>query len=125
MAGWLTSLLCLAFVLHGALANTYSQSESISGSGFYNSFSFQAISDPTHGRVNYVSQATAQSENLTYASNGHFILRSDFKKTLSASGPGRDSVRIQSNRQYETAVMMYAIFLFVLRPPFPPYREVC
>ncbi|THU77007.1 endo-beta-glucanase, partial [Dendrothele bispora CBS 962.96] len=111
MTGRLISFLFLAaaFVFNGVLAATYSQSESISGQGFYNSFSFQAISDPTHGRVNYVSQSTAQSQNLTYASSDHFVLRADFKNTLDPNGPGRNSVRLQSNQQYETAVMIFNI----------------
>lgn len=32
-------------------AGTYSQTESISGTGFLNSFDYQTIQDPTHGRV--------------------------------------------------------------------------
>lgn len=34
-----------------ALAATYSQTENISGSGFLNAFNYEAIADPTHGRV--------------------------------------------------------------------------
>ncbi|KAG6826862.1 hypothetical protein H0H92_014120 [Tricholoma furcatifolium] len=43
---------------------------------------------------NYVDAATAKSENLTFASENHFILRADYKKVLKASGPGRDSGEI-------------------------------
>ncbi|KAF5336230.1 hypothetical protein D9758_014362 [Tetrapyrgos nigripes] len=106
---WLASFLCLAMTFSGVLGASYTQTESISGSDFYDAFSFQAISDPTHGRVNYVSASAAKSANLTYASSNHFVLRSDFKKQLSSSGPGRDSVRIQSNNQYTTAVMIFNI----------------
>ena len=35
----------------GALGATYSQTDSHTGTGFLKSFSHQAISDPTHGRV--------------------------------------------------------------------------
>ncbi|KAG6908252.1 hypothetical protein DXG01_005586 [Tephrocybe rancida] len=55
---------------------------------------------------NYVNAATAASENLTFSSGDHFVLRSDFKKKLSSGGPGRDSVRLQSNKQYSTSVTM-------------------
>lgn len=49
---------------------------------------------------NYVDQATALAQNLTYSSGDTFIIRADHTTTLSASGPGRNSVRIQSNKQY-------------------------
>ena len=34
-----------------SLGATYSQIDSMSGSGFIDAFSYQAIADPTHGRV--------------------------------------------------------------------------
>ncbi|KAG9076025.1 hypothetical protein FRC06_009755, partial [Ceratobasidium sp. 370] len=71
---------------------------------FLSGFDHIAIADPTHGRVNYVNQATAQSLNLTYASGNTFIMRADYKTKLSSSGPGRNSVRIQSKKQYSTHV---------------------
>jgi hypothetical protein len=33
------------------LAASYSQTSNVVGNGFYNFFSFEAIPDPTHGRV--------------------------------------------------------------------------
>jgi hypothetical protein len=53
---------------------------------------------------NYVDKATAQAQNLTFASSDTFILRADYKTTLSPSGPGRNSVRLLSNNQYSTHV---------------------
>ena len=55
---------------------------------------------------NYVDEATAQSKNLTYANGNTFILRADDTTVLSASGPGRDSVRLQSNKQYSTHITL-------------------
>ncbi|EJD04695.1 glycoside hydrolase family 16 protein [Fomitiporia mediterranea MF3/22] len=92
-----------------ARAATYSLSDNIVGTKFLSEFTHQAISDPTHGRVNYVDQSTALAENLTFATSNTFIIRGDHKKTLSASGPGRDSVRIQSNKQYSTHVAVFDI----------------
>ncbi|KAF9469590.1 laminarinase [Collybia nuda] len=92
-----------------AISATYPISDTVIGSAFYSAFNFQAIGDPTHGRVNYVNQATAQSQNLTFASSDSFILRADFKTTLSASGPGRNSVRIRSNKVYTTHVAVFNI----------------
>ncbi|KDN37767.1 hypothetical protein RSAG8_09922, partial [Rhizoctonia solani AG-8 WAC10335] len=87
-----------------ARAATYTVSDSFIGTSFLNGFTHEAIADPTHGRVNYVSQATAQSLNLTYASGNTFILRSDYTTTLNPSGAGRNSVRIQSKKQWGTHV---------------------
>lgn len=115
-------ILTLSSSLSSVLAASYSRSENIVGTGFYNSFNFEAISDPTHGRVsvtrvgssvqlltlytlcrNYVSEATAKSLNLTFASANTFILRADFKTAISdSSATGRNSVRIRTNNAYTT-----------------------
>ncbi|KAF8069103.1 laminarinase [Lyophyllum atratum] len=109
MAPLIRFALPIFFATTRVIGATYGQTDSISGSGFLNAFSVQNIADPTHGRVNYVSASTAASENLTFSSGDHFVLRADFKKTLSASGPGRDSVRIQSNKQYRTSVTVFNV----------------
>lgn len=119
------SLFSLSAVLPSALGASYGLTDNIVGSGFYSAFSFQNIADPTHGRVwvaycpiscsallifvhvlyrNYVNQATAQSQNLTFASSDSFILRADYKTVLNPSGAGRNSVRIRSNKVYTTHV---------------------
>ncbi|CAE6419931.1 unnamed protein product [Rhizoctonia solani] len=87
-----------------AQAATYSVSDSFIGSSFLTGFTHEAIADPTHGRVNYVDQSTAISKNLTFASGNTFIMRADSTTTLSPSGPGRNSVRIQSKKQWSTHV---------------------
>ncbi|KAF8590993.1 glycoside hydrolase family 16 protein [Ramaria rubella] len=99
----------LALLISVANAATYSLSDAISGTGFLSAFSHQAIADPTHGRVNYLSQADALAKNLTFASGNTFIMRADDTTVLSASGPGRNSVRIQSNAQYSTHVVVMNI----------------
>ncbi|KAI0072358.1 putative laminarinase [Panus rudis PR-1116 ss-1] len=91
------------------LAATYQLSDNHVGSDFLSSFTHQAIADPTHGRVNYVDQATALAQNLTYASGNTFIIRADSKTTLSASGPGRNSVRVKSVKTYTTHVDVFDI----------------
>lgn len=58
-----------------------------------------------------MDKATAQRLNLTYASGSTFVLRGDSTTTLSASGPGRNSVRIRSNAQYDTHVAVYVLIL--------------
>jgi len=97
------TLVPLAPAVFGA---TYNLADSITGPQFLTKFSLQAIPDPTHGRVNYVDAATASAQNLTFASADHFIARADFNAVLSASGPGRNSFRLQSNALYGNGVQM-------------------
>ncbi|QRW19509.1 glycoside hydrolase family 16 protein [Rhizoctonia solani] len=85
-------------------AATYSVTDTFIGSSFLSGFTHEAIADPTHGRVNYVDQSTAVSRNLTFASGNTFIMRADSTTTLNPSGPGRNSVRIQSRKQWSTHV---------------------
>ncbi|KAF8059824.1 glycoside hydrolase family 16 protein [Lyophyllum atratum] len=103
------SALTLLSLAGPALAANYPLSDSIVGPAFYDTFDFQAIGDPTHGRVNYVDRTTAQNQNLTYAAGDTFILRTDFKKTLNPAGPGRDSVRIRSKKVYTTHVAVFDV----------------
>ncbi|KAK7692230.1 hypothetical protein QCA50_003855 [Cerrena zonata] len=91
------------------LAATYQLSDNHVGTDFLSTFVHEAIPDPTHGRVNYVDQATALAQNLTFASGNTLIMRADSKTTLSASGPGRNSVRIHSNKKYTTHVSVFDI----------------
>lgn len=51
-----------------------------------------------------MDQATAVADNLTFTSSDTLILRADHTTVLSASGPGRNSVRIQSIKTYTTHV---------------------
>lgn len=83
---------------------SYGLADSYIGSGFFSGFTFMTISDPTHGRVQYVSQSAAQSANLTSTGSNTFIMRVDSTTTLSSSGAGRKSIRIQSKKQYTTHV---------------------
>ncbi|KAF8590994.1 glycoside hydrolase family 16 protein [Ramaria rubella] len=101
--------LVLGLFVTACNAATYSRTDSISGTDFLSEFSHQAIADPTHGRVNYLSQADALAQNLTFASGDTFIMRADFTTVLDPSGPGRNSVRIQSNNQFSTHVIIMDI----------------
>jgi hypothetical protein len=56
---FISSGLLLALLTGSALAGgTYTLKENIVGEGFYDSFTFQAIPDPTNGRV-YVARPPA------------------------------------------------------------------
>ncbi len=54
--------------------------------------------DPTNGYVHYVDQGTAQNKGLINTNNNQVYIGVDH--TNVASGSGRDSVRIVSNKSY-------------------------
>ncbi|KAI0260952.1 2 beta-glucan [Gloeopeniophorella convolvens] len=97
------------FLAGGARAATYNVADTFQGSSFFSDFSFISEADPTHGRVNYVTQSQAQSLGLATVSGNSFTLRADDTTVLSASGPGRNSFRIQSNKQYDTHVSVFNV----------------
>ncbi|KAG9104695.1 hypothetical protein FRC06_000082 [Ceratobasidium sp. 370] len=79
--------------------------DSYQGIEFFNGFTFEAMADPTHGRVNYVDMKTAIAHNLTQVTaRGSFIMRADSTNVLDPNGPGRESIRLQSKKQWTTAV---------------------
>lgn len=92
-----------------ALAANYTLSDNIVGAAFYTTFEWEAIPDPTRGRVTYVDQSDSQSQNLTFASSDSFVLRTDFKTVLSADDPGRNSVRIKSQKTYTTHAVVFDV----------------
>ncbi|KDQ07528.1 glycoside hydrolase family 16 protein [Botryobasidium botryosum FD-172 SS1] len=98
------ALLALFLGSKEVLTTTYKLSDSFAGESFLSGFHHEAISDPTHGRVDYVNQQTAQRLNLTYAHGNTLILRADDKTKLSSSGAGRKSVRIASNKKWTNSV---------------------
>lgn len=87
-----------------ALAANYSRTDNVVGSAFNDFFLYDNIADPTHGRVNFVDGPTAQKLNLTYFTSDSFILRADSQTVLTKSGPGRNSVRLLSKRQFANGV---------------------
>jgi len=92
-----------------SFASTYFLSDNVVGPDFYHYFDWEAIPDPTHGRVNYVDQATSIKQNLTYASQDTFILRTDFQSVLNPNGTGRNSVRIRSKKTFTTHVAIFDV----------------
>ncbi|THU95364.1 glycoside hydrolase family 16 protein [Dendrothele bispora CBS 962.96] len=73
--------------------------------GFYD-WLWETNDDPTHGRVNYVDQQTAIERNLTYASEGKFVMRADHTSMVAPGGRGRDSNRIQSKKAYSNSLFV-------------------
>ncbi|EIW63420.1 uncharacterized protein TRAVEDRAFT_161729 [Trametes versicolor FP-101664 SS1] len=96
----LASLLILPTSAHFSLTDEYV------GRDFLQSWNWESIDDPTHGRVNYLSQTDALNGNLTYATDNKFIMRADANNIVSPTSRGRDSVRISSQRAYDEAVVV-------------------
>lgn len=126
----LISRAILLLLFSTLLASGYKLVDTVIGHDFLNFFEWQTMGDPTHGRVwvffffvlffgisspftcrQYLDQSTSQKLNLTYASGNSFILRADYQEALKASGPGRKSFRIRSNKAYTQHV---AVWVFLL-----------
>ncbi|KZS86937.1 endo-1,3(4)-beta-glucanase-like protein [Sistotremastrum niveocremeum HHB9708] len=99
----------LALVISHTRATTYRLSENWVGHEFFDGFAHENIADPTHGRVTYVDEATARSDNLSYAIGDSFVIRADYTSVLAASDPGRNSVRLKSKTAYTTHVVAFDI----------------
>jgi hypothetical protein len=82
----------------------YTLSDTYVSSTFLDTFSFETFEDPTLGRVRYVNKSYALEKGLVSAPADAFIMRADATTKLTADGPGRDSVRIKSNKQYSEHV---------------------
>lgn len=76
------------------------------GSTFFDTFDFYTGSDPTNGLVTFVDQQTAFNDDLAYVtSNNKVIMRGD-NTTQLAYGVNRNSVRIESQAQYNMGLFI-------------------
>ncbi|MCJ1395103.1 hypothetical protein MMC18_007984 [Xylographa bjoerkii] len=98
-----TTLLVSAGLVHLGIAG-YTLEDDYSVANFFSMFNFTTIADPTGGYVNYVDQPTAQSEGLINTNNGLVYLGVD--NTNVASGRGRNSVRLESLKTYNHALIV-------------------
>ncbi|KAL8749892.1 MAG: hypothetical protein Q9184_006624 [Pyrenodesmia sp. 2 TL-2023] len=97
-----------AVLLAGVLAKlghaAYHLQDDYSAANFFNMFNFDTFDDPTHGYVNYVDQATANSQGLLRTTNGQVTFGVDH--TNIASGRGRTSIRLTSKAQYTRGLVV-------------------
>ncbi|MCJ1320286.1 hypothetical protein MMC15_005624 [Xylographa vitiligo] len=98
-----TTLLVCAGLVHLGIAG-YTLEDDYSAANFFSMFNFQTESDPTGGYVNYVDQPTAQSDGLINTNNGLVYIGVD--NTNVASGRGRNSVRLESKKTYNYALVV-------------------
>ncbi|KAI0030591.1 2 beta-glucan [Vararia minispora EC-137] len=105
----LSGFLLLLSVAGHVSAAQYSISDTFQGNDFLNNFDFFTDADPTNGYVNYVSKADALAKDLVQVSGNNFTLRADDQNVPSTSARGRDSVRITSQKAYNTHVSIYNV----------------
>ncbi|KAL4062153.1 glycoside hydrolase family 16 protein [Scleroderma citrinum] len=109
MVGPFATSVVVAIFANIVSAGTYQSTSNLVGQGLLDAFYWQTISDPSNGRVNYVSESTAQSSGLVSVSGNQVTLRADSTSYLDPSGPGRNSFRLESNNQYTTHVAVFDI----------------
>ncbi|KAG9053192.1 hypothetical protein FS842_008542 [Serendipita sp. 407] len=88
------------FLASNVQASFYLLTDNWVGTSFLSEFTWENIADPTHGRVNYLPQSESLARGLTVASSNSLVLKADSTTVLSPSGPGRDSNRIMSRKQF-------------------------
>ncbi|KAF2632722.1 glycoside hydrolase family 16 protein [Macroventuria anomochaeta] len=84
----------------------YGLIDTYDGTNWLNMFDVQAITDPTHGFVEYVNVQQAQQLGLLRAQGSQVYMGVDTTSVLNPNGPGRKSVRIQSKRAYNQALVI-------------------
>lgn len=96
-----------------AATQSYQVSEEYTTDNFFDKFDFFTSTytdgdswDPTHGYVQYRSQADAESLGLISTSNGQIYIGPDHNTTYDPEGKGRDSVRITSKATYHGGLMI-------------------
>lgn len=108
--------LVFALVASAATAQElkYVLTHHIRGKGFLDHFDFFSDSDPTHGFVKYVDQATAQNTGLVGVdSNNVFYLKAD---SDNVTPEGRPSVRIVSKDSWSKSGLFIADFAAMPEP---------
>ncbi|KAJ6620360.1 concanavalin A-like lectin/glucanase domain-containing protein [Mycena sp. CBHHK59/15] len=79
------------------------------GANFFDSWNFFTDADPTHGLVNFQSQADAQTKNLVSFLDGKAVIAVD-DYTVVPAGTNRNAVRITSKKTYNPGTLIIADF---------------
>ncbi|KAF8609286.1 WSC-domain-containing protein [Ceratobasidium sp. AG-I] len=103
-----------AYSTPSATGKSYAVKDRFAGKSFFNDWWFFNFTDPTNGQVDYLSQSDATDAGLAYVqSDGVAVMKVDNTSKL-GSGEKRKSVRIHSNKQYNTGLFVVDI----LQMPF-------
>ncbi|KAL4868732.1 concanavalin A-like lectin/glucanase domain-containing protein [Aspergillus spectabilis] len=89
---------------------SYKLETSWEGQNILNHFNFFDRADPTNGFVTYVNQSYGEDAGLVKITDtGSLYLGVDYETTLTADGPGRESVRIESNEYFDQGLYVVDI----------------
>ena len=106
----LSALAVSLSVGQSSAATSYVLSDVMWGSTFFDAFNFFTDTDPNWGFVKYLSKADAQKAGLISAAEGAPArISADSTTVLSASGPGRNSVRIESKKTFQHGLFVFNI----------------
>lgn len=83
----------------------YVRRDSYFGEDFFRMWSFFDDEDPTHGPVEFVNKTTAVSEGLVKVTSHQVYIGADMETVVADNG-GRRSVRIQSNKMYNSGLFI-------------------
>ena len=95
-------IFALLFFIRSTIAG-YVLEDDYTPSNFFNMFSFWTSGDPTHGFVDYVSEATAQSSGLISTTSNGIYMGVDH---TNMAPNGRASVRLTSNKAYNAGSLV-------------------
>ncbi|PWY74332.1 hypothetical protein BO70DRAFT_296781, partial [Aspergillus heteromorphus CBS 117.55] len=104
---WSVGSLALSSMILPATASSYELVQTWKGEDFLELFDFYTGADPTNGFVTYSNQSYAESTGLVKVNtNGSFYIGVDHTNTISTTGAGRESVRIESNKYYDQGLFI-------------------
>ncbi|KAH8593234.1 concanavalin A-like lectin/glucanase domain-containing protein [Bisporella sp. PMI_857] len=92
---------CLVGIANAA----YTLQDNYNISNFYDTFTFFAAADPTNGFVSYQTIESANESSLAGIRDGAVYMGVDYL-TLSPSNPGRESVRVSSDKTYNRGLFI-------------------
>ena len=101
----LTSTLSISSLIAHTTAQTYTLLDDYTPSTFASQVSFFTGDDPTHGYVNYVSQSAATAAQIFSTTSAAIHIGVDSSSVPSASARGRDSVRVESLKTYNSGTL--------------------
>ncbi|GHJ86773.1 hypothetical protein NliqN6_3175 [Naganishia liquefaciens] len=97
-----TLLLVSGLGLSSAMAQSYKIAKRYVGQSFADEFDYFTKDDPTNGYVNYVSLEEATSKGMVSYNGSKFTM--GVEATSTATGRGRDSVRITSKAKFNDGI---------------------
>ncbi|MCJ1377588.1 hypothetical protein MMC17_000683 [Xylographa soralifera] len=97
----------LELVAFFAIASrAYTLVDNFDSANWMSSFQVESIPDPTGGFVAYLTQAEAEADGLYQIEGNQVYFGVDSTNVISPTGPGRNSVRLQSNAAYNNALII-------------------